>query len=131
MGGRLLPKGILVAPAIALLHLRPDIYPEPHAFRPERFLDGQPEPYTWVPFGGGVRRCLGAAFATFEMKVVLRAVLARTRLSAAHEAPERAQIQHITVVPHRDAEVVLEERLPAAPGPSAEPLAAAMASPVG
>src|SRR3954451_2808977 len=67
IGGRLLPAGVSVAPSIYLIHQRPDVYPEPKRFRPERFLEQQPGTYTWIPFGGGVRRCLGGAFAEFEM----------------------------------------------------------------
>jgi cytochrome P450 len=112
MGYRL-PAGTLVLPAIAVLHRLPGVYPEPEEFRPERFLDGQPEPYTWVPFGGGVRRCIGASFAQVEMKVVLRTILRRARLRAAEQAPERPRIRHVTIVPSRGARVVLEERLSA------------------
>ena len=66
-----LPAGTDVTPAIWLAHTRPDAYPDPYAFRPERFLDTPPSTYTWIPYGGGVRRCLGAAFAEMEMRVVL------------------------------------------------------------
>ena len=81
--GHTLPAGTDVTPAIWLTHTRPDVYPEPYAFRPERFLDGGPETYAWIPFGGGVRRCLGAAFAEFEMRIVL----ARCSAAAACEPP--------------------------------------------
>ena len=64
-------------PSIWLVHRDPDLYPDPEAFRPERFLACQPDTYGWIPFGGGVRRCLGASFAQFEMQVVLKTVLAR------------------------------------------------------
>jgi cytochrome P450 len=106
-----LPAGTLVLPAIAAVHLRPDLYPEPHEFRPERFLDGGAESYAWLPFGGGVRRCIGASFAQVEMKVVLREVLSRVRLRAASERPERPKIQHVTVVPKRGCMVVVEEHV--------------------
>jgi cytochrome P450 len=69
-----LPAGVRLAPCVHLVHRRPDLYPEPEAFRPERFLEREAGAYTWIPFGGGTRRCVGAAFATFEMKRVLRAV---------------------------------------------------------
>ena len=76
--GMSLPEGTDVTPAIWLAHTRADVYPEPFAFRPERFLDGAPPPgYAWVPFGGGVRRCLGAAFAEMEMRVALATMLSR------------------------------------------------------
>ena len=80
IAGYTLPAGTLVLPAIAAVHARPDLYPEPAEFRPERFIDGQPESYAWIPFGGGVRRCIGASFAQVEMRVVLREVLRRVRL---------------------------------------------------
>ena len=77
LAGYPLPAGTLVLPAIAAVHMRPDLYPEPHEFRPERFLDGGAESYSWIPFGGGVRRCIGASFAQVEMRVVMREVLRR------------------------------------------------------
>ena len=75
--GLSLPAGTDVTPAIWLTHTRPDLYPEPYAFRPERFLEDSPTTYGWIPFGGGIRRCLGAAFAEMEMRVVLEAILQR------------------------------------------------------
>ena len=75
VNGHALPPGTDVTPAIWLTHTRADRYPEPYAFRPERFLDGAPATYAWIPFGGGVRRCLGAAFAEMEMRVALAAIL--------------------------------------------------------
>lgn len=128
IGGYRLPEGTLVMPAIALVQLLPEVYPDPHAFRPERFLEGQPEPYTWIPFGGGIRRCLGAAFATFEIKVVLRTILARAKLRALNHEHERARVRNVTVVPDKGTAVVLEQRLPATagqPGERAEPAPAA------
>src|SRR5204863_7262836 len=74
IGGWALPAGVSVAPCIFLVHRRADVYPDPHAFRPERFLERPAGTYTWIPFGGGVRRCLGATLALFEMKAVLRAI---------------------------------------------------------
>ena len=112
IGGRRIPAGTIVVPAIALVQLRPDLYPEPRAFRPERFLgDDQPPAYSWIPFGGGVRRCIGAAFAQLEIKTVLRTVLAGARLSAPDSAPERQVSRHVTLVPARDALVRMDERL--------------------
>ncbi len=81
--GLTLPAGTDVTPAIWLAHTRADVYPEPFAFRPERFLDEAPDTYAWIPFGGGVRRCIGAAFAEFEMRIVLREVLTRCELHKA------------------------------------------------
>jgi cytochrome P450 len=105
-----LAEGTDVTPAIWLAHTRADIYPEPLKFRPERFLEGSPEPYAWVPFGGGVRRCLGAAFAEFEMRVVLREVLGRCELRSARSAPERIARRNITFSPRHGTPVVLESR---------------------
>jgi cytochrome P450 len=106
LAGWELPAGVHVAPCIYLTHRRPELYPEPTAFRPERFLGAAPPPYTWIPFGGGVRRCLGAAFATMEMKEVLRAVLARVDVGAAREAGERVRRRTITLVPANGGIVV-------------------------
>ena len=83
IAGYELPAGVAVAPSILLLHTRADVYPEPFAFRPERFLEKPAGTYTWIPFGGGVRRCLGASFALFEMKAVLRAIAANVTLTRA------------------------------------------------
>jgi cytochrome P450 len=108
IGGRLLPAGVSVAPCIYLLHRRPDIYPEPDRFRPERFLERPPGTYTWIPFGGGVRRCLGGAFAEFEMRVVLRELVSRRRIRPARAKPERAVRRMITNVPSRGGEVLAQ-----------------------
>ena len=78
------------SPNAYLVHHDPDIYPDPYAFRPERFLDEPPGTYTWIPFGGGRRRCLGASFAMLEMKIVLRAVLAQNELAPAAPGEEGA-----------------------------------------
>jgi cytochrome P450 family 135 len=112
-GEYLLPAGTDVTPAFWLTHTRPDIYPDPLEFRPERFLESPPETYAWVPFGGGVRRCLGAAFAEFEMRVVLREVLARCSLRGARRAPERIARRNITFSPRRGTPVVVTARRPA------------------
>ena len=112
IGGWAIPAETIVVPAIALVQLRPDLYPEPQEFRPERFLgEDQPPAYSWIPFGGGVRRCIGAAFAQVEVKTVLRAVLEKVRLAAPDPAPERQRSRHVTLVPSRDAMVVVERRL--------------------
>jgi cytochrome P450 len=110
IGGRLLPAGASVAPSIHLVHRRPEIYPEPEQFRPERFLDHPAGTYTWIPFGGGVRRCLGGAFAEFEMSVVLRELVARRRLRPAGGEPEHPVRSTITNVPSRGAEVFAASR---------------------
>jgi cytochrome P450 len=124
IAGWKLPAGTMVLPAIAAIHARADIYPEPEEFRPERFLNGAAESYAWIPFGGGVRRCIGASFAQVEMRVVLREVLRRVRLRAVSPRPEHPKVQHVTVVPARGCRVVVEERLGAA---ASQGLAAALA----
>jgi cytochrome P450 family 135 len=113
VGDHVLPAGTDVTPAFWLTHTRPDLYPKPLEFRPERFLDGGPETYAWVPFGGGVRRCLGAAFAEFEMRVVLRHVLERCELRGARRAPERIARRNITFSPRRGTPVIVTSRRPA------------------
>jgi cytochrome P450 len=110
IGGRMLPAGVSVAPSIHLVHRRPEIYPEPERFRPERFLESPAGTYTWIPFGGGVRRCLGGAFAEFEMSVVLRELVARRRLQPAGGGPEHPVRRTITNVPSRGAEVIAASR---------------------
>ncbi len=110
-----LPEGTDVTPAIWLAHTRADIYPEPLEFRPERFLEGAPQTYAWVPFGGGVRRCLGAAFAEFEMRVVLREVLTSCDLQSAQSAPERIARRNITFSPRNGTPVLLATPPRAAP----------------
>jgi cytochrome P450 family 135 len=107
IGGWQLPAGVSVAPCIYLLHRRPDLYPEPERFLPERFLDRPPGTYTWIPFGGGVRRCLGGAFAEFEMRTVLRELVLRRRLGPARRRPERVFRRAITETPRHDAEVIV------------------------
>ncbi len=111
IGGRLLPAGVTLAPCIYLLHRRADVYDEPRAFRPERFLEKPPGTYTWIPFGGGVRRCLGASFAQFEMKVVLRELVARLDIRAARAEPERRVRRAIVFAPERGGELVVERRV--------------------
>ncbi len=80
IGGYVIPAGAKLITGMYLLHRRPDLYPEPEAFQPDRFLGKRIDPYEWVPFGGGVRRCLGMAFALFEMKVVVATVLMQAHL---------------------------------------------------
>jgi cytochrome P450 len=109
IGGRMLPAGVSVAPSIYLVHRNPEIYPEPERFRPERFIEQPAGTYTWIPFGGGVRRCLGASFAEFEMSVVLRELVARRKLSPVG-GPEHSVRSTITNVPNRGAEVLVARR---------------------
>jgi cytochrome P450 len=107
VGGYLIPAGVEINPSIAVIHRRPDLYPQPGEFRPERFIGpGAPDTYTWLPFGGGVRRCLGASFATFEMKIVIRRVLERAQLRGVGRGPEQAVRKGVTFVPKRGARAV-------------------------
>jgi cytochrome P450 len=106
VAGYELPAESFVLPAIAALHFREDLYPEPQEFRPERFLDGKTENYAWIPFGGGVRRCIGAAFAEYEMRIVLREIVARARLRAPAPEPEKVRVRHITLAPAQGTRVV-------------------------
>jgi cytochrome P450 family 135 len=110
IGGRLLPAGVNVAPCIYLMHRRADVYPNPRAFRPERFLEKPPGTYTWIPFGGGVCRCLGASFAQFEIKIVLRELVARLDMTPARPRPERRVRRAIVFAPERGGELVVERR---------------------
>jgi len=103
------PGACLVANTY-LIHHDPEIYPDPRAFRPERFLDQNPGTYTWIPFGGGRRRCLGASFAMLEMEVVLKTLLASCELHDSGDGVEIAQRRNITVRPVRGARVVVAER---------------------
>ena len=108
-----LPAGTDVTAAIWLTHTDPKLYPDPFAFRPERFLEAAPETYAWIPFGGGVRRCLGAAFAEFEMRIALREILLRTSLRKVDPHPERTGRRNITFSPRAGTPVVLDSRAPA------------------
>jgi cytochrome P450 len=111
IGGYELPAGTYVLPAIAAIHYREDLFPEADRFEPERFLDGKADNYAWIPFGGGVRRCIGASFAEFEMRVILRAILERAELSAPDPQPEKAKVRNITLAPGRGARVRLDRPL--------------------
>jgi cytochrome P450 family 135 len=105
-----LPAGVHVAPCIYLVHRREDLYPDPAAWRPERWLGaGAPESFAWIPFGGGVRRCLGAAFATMEMAEVLRMVATHLDLRPVEGRAERMRRRGVTLQPGRGARVVLSD----------------------
>jgi len=116
-GGRLLPAGTAIAPCIYLIHRREDVYPQAGRFCPERFLEQPAGTYTWIPFGGGVRRCLGASFALFEMRTVLQTVLAEVDLRPADAASERVSRRAITLTPAGQATAIVARRpSPAPPG---------------
>jgi cytochrome P450 len=110
LAGHRLPAGVNVLPGIELTHLDPRYFGDPEEFRPERFLDGEGSNYTWIPFGGGTRRCLGAAFASVEMKVVLRTVLSHRELATTSAPAERPCTKHITHIPGRGARIALRPR---------------------
>jgi cytochrome P450 len=109
IGGVQLPAGVTVVPSIYLMHLRPDIYPDPKRFRPERFLEQRAGTYTWIPFGGGVRRCLGAAFAEHEMRVVLSALFGSCTLRPTTPRPEPVRRRGVIHTPGRGAMVVVAD----------------------
>ena len=121
IGGVEYPPGVALVISAYLVHRDPDIYPQPQAFRPERFLEGEhgevrgraPGKYTWIPFGGGRTRCLGASFALAEMRVVLATVLSRCEIAAVHPAGERTRRRSITLSPAGQATVVLRDRVSA------------------
>jgi cytochrome P450 len=102
--------GVVLFASAYLVHHDAAIYPDPYAFRPERFLDQTPGTYTWIPFGGGRRRCLGASFALLEMKIVLRTALARYELRSAGGPPEVTRRRGITFSPSGGSRVILDER---------------------
>jgi cytochrome P450 len=110
LGEHVLPAETSVLISILLLHHREDVYPDPFAFRPERFVGVRPGTYTWIPFGGGIRRCLGAALAMAEQRVVLRAIARRTDLVAADPAPEHARHRNVTMIPAHGARVIMSAR---------------------
>jgi cytochrome P450 len=106
VGGTLLPEGVVVAPNIYLVQHREDVYPDARRFRPERFLEGQGGTYSWIPFGGGIRRCIGASFALYEMRIVLQAMVSSVALRAAKPESEPVGRRSITLTPRHGAEVV-------------------------
>lgn len=127
VGGVDYPRGVVLVVNAYLVHHDPDIYPDPYAFVPERFLEAEggapPGTYTWLPFGGGRRRCIGASFAMLEMKVVLQAVLSRCEVDPVGD-PERPRRRSITISPSRGARVVLRERVGLAPSHEGKGVAA-------
>jgi cytochrome P450 len=102
-----LPAGTTLAPCAVLVHRRPDLYPDPERFDPDRFSDGKPPAYGWLPFGGGVRRCIGAAFATMEARIVLEELAARWTVGPERPAPERVGRRGIVIVPARGGRIVV------------------------
>jgi cytochrome P450 family 135 len=111
LGGYQLPVGAVVMAGIYLIHMRDDVYPQARSFRPDRFLDSPPETFSWIPFGGGTRRCLGAAFAQFEMRVALRTIFRGAVLGPGDPEPERMIRRNVTLAPARGTRAVLQRRL--------------------
>jgi cytochrome P450 len=106
-----LPSGTTVGACIYLAHRNPEIYPEPEVFRPERFLGMTPDPTTWLPFGGGIRRCIGAQFATYEMKIVLGTMLAACDFALAQKTPARTRRRAVTFWPEGGTRVKIRRRI--------------------
>lgn len=120
-----LPAGVFVDPAIYLVMRSDASYPDPLAFRPERFVGARPDPSVWLPFGGGSRRCLGASFALTEMRVILATVLRSIELATSATRDERTRVRHVTLAPHRGARVTAARRhRPSEPTPKPEVSAA-------
>ncbi len=106
LGGYTIPAGTTVAPCVHLVHRRTDVYPEPLRFRPERFLEQPAGTYTWIPFGGGVRRCLAASYAQLLMKQVISTTIADVDLKTVDPPSEQPRKSAIAFVPHKHARVI-------------------------
>ena len=128
IAGHDMPPGIKVYPAIALVQMRPDLYPDPHAFKPERWLDESVESYAWLPFGGGIRRCIGAALAQAEMIEALRVIVPRTELEPLRAEADPVVLKGITLAPKHGVPVRVVSVRPAPPLAVAAPAEAAAAS---
>lgn len=130
LGDYLIPVGVEINPAIRTIHRRSDLYSRPNEFRPERFLGpGAPDTYTWVPFGGGTRRCLGASFAVMEMRVVLRRILERTELEPVARKVDKPRWRGITLAPRNGVRVVAARRAGGS-SPAGRPTPHTLATPV-
>jgi cytochrome P450 len=105
VAGYRLAAGVMIVPGIGLVHARSDVYPDPGRFDPSRMLGADLTPTTWLPFGGGNRRCLGATFALVEMRIVLREVLRRVELDVTTARGERQRVRHVILEPHRGARI--------------------------
>jgi cytochrome P450 len=120
LAGWELPAGVKVYPAIALVHLREDLYERAHDFRPERFVEDGAESYSWLPFGGGIRRCIGAALAHAEMAEVLRVAVPRVELRPLGERPDPVVLRGITLAPKHGVRVSVRRLHPAGARPASE-----------
>lgn len=118
VAGYRLPAGVMVAPGIGLIHANADLYPEPDRFDPERMLGASLGPTTWLPFGGGNRRCLGATFSLVELRVVLREILRRAELATTTAPDERQRVKGVILVPHRGTRILVKALRPAEPAES-------------
>ncbi|HEV2372224.1 MAG TPA: cytochrome P450 [Streptosporangiaceae bacterium] len=119
IGEYTVPAGAMVCPNIYLTQRRADLYDEPTEFRPERFVGQAPPAFAWFPFGGGIRRCIGATFATFEMRIVIPEVLRAVTLDPASPRQARVRREAVTFVPHDGARCILADRRPATTSPAA------------
>ena len=111
LGDHVIPAWTPISMAIALIHHRPDVYPQPYSFQPERFLGVKPGTYTWLPFGGGTRRCLGAALAMAEQRIVVETIARRVDLAYVDPRPEREQHRNVTLIPAEGGRVVVKRLL--------------------
>jgi cytochrome P450 len=110
LGDYVVPADTPVAISIAALHHREDVYPDPYTFKPERFLGVKPGTYTWIPFGGGIRRCLGASLAMAEQRIVLKSIAQRTDLVATRRSREHGRQRNVTMIPSRGGRVIVERK---------------------
>lgn len=107
-----MPASVNVSVPIYAVHHRPDLWPHPERFDPDRFINTSPKPNTFFPFGGGVRRCLGAAFASYEMKIVLAEVLSRVQMHVTEGYRARGVLRTVTVGPSKGVPVVIDSVAP-------------------
>ena len=112
VAGHTYPAGVMVTANVHLAHRRPDVYPQPDRFRPERFLDGAPDVHAWLPFGGGIRRCLGVAFANLELRTVLRTVMPELTITPARPQLERPRRRAVTLIPRHGSLITIHPRPP-------------------
>jgi cytochrome P450 len=111
LGEYVVPANTPVGISIVALHHREDVYPDPDQFRPERFVQSKPGTYTWIPFGGGIRRCLGASLAMAEQRVVLNEIARRTDMAAPDRRAENGRQRNVTTIPSKGGRVVVERKL--------------------
>jgi cytochrome P450 len=123
IAGYEMPAGTVLMASVYLVHMDPEVYPEPEVFRPERFSEGRPNPRAWIPFGGGVRRCLGASLAQLEMKIALGTVLRELDLEVVDPSPEPPVRRRFTFAPKNDCLVTARPRVTHAAAPESKPAA--------